>query len=607
MRISIMCLDDNLPTVYERFSALFSAMLEGGRIPTLMGGVAPLFLVSWFGHSLEVEITSNSQNSPEKVIAEVEARSRDLFYDLVLIDDNWGQFGTAAGQQLLLPSIIDIIRGSCQELPVFVLFTQHWDQSERVDMFCGLLARFPGRQHKITAIHKDDTAALMLLFQRIVIEKKIAADRAVFQRKFDEERELAHSPLGLLEHVRGIVGVGDLLMELASALEPYFLWKDGRYDNLPDCLREPFPSAILFEGEPGSGKTTLCRAICTALDSDSDAMLPKDLGPSEAQGRWRENLTLWIRTYYLQAQTKRVVVIRADDLVWPPPTGIVDVGLRADWIAYLNTLRECVEDAALINNGQPPIGSITRGIRGSFQGKILWLFARNRDEEVGPMFEPLQQKLMAFRVEFPRDIRDRRDILRFHAEKNEIKFEEDTLAAVVADTLTYSGRDLIGDDTAQKGFLWFAIRKVRQRERAKFESGIKKLSMVITDDVFSDWLASREREEIERRIAVAAGDHRRLEDGHPDGSVKDRFPAEDLRSKARQYLDRYENACLDISGRGRITQRAIAGRLGVTDKAIIGICKEYGEVMLAFLDEFPGVWPTLATRTQIRSWCSRGL
>jgi hypothetical protein len=178
---------------------------------------------------------------------------------------------------------------------------------------------------------------------------------------------------------------------------------------------------------------------------------------------------------------------------------------------------------------------------------------------------------------------------------------------VVAGTRSYSGRDLIGDETGQRGFLWYAIRKVRQRERARYDSGVEDSRMVITDDIFRDWLASKEREEIERRIATATGDHRRAEDVHPDGRVKDLFPSEELRSKARQYLDRYEKACREVAGRGRITQRSIAGLLGVTDKAIIGICKEYGEAMLAFLDEFPGVWPTLTNRTRIRSWCRRDL
>ena len=63
-----------------------------------------------------------------------------------------------------------------------------------------------------------------------------------------------------------IVGVGDLVLELAEALEPFFQWMSGTYEDIPEPLRGEFVSAVLLEGEPGSGKTSICEAIAQAFE-----------------------------------------------------------------------------------------------------------------------------------------------------------------------------------------------------------------------------------------------------------------------------------------------------------------------------------------------------
>ncbi|MFC1552871.1 hypothetical protein ACFL6P_09965, partial [Candidatus Latescibacterota bacterium] len=305
---------------------------------------------------------------------------------------------------------------------------------------------------------------------------------------------------------------------------------------------------------------------------------------------------------------KTVTVVQADDLIWPSSATIMEGGLAADWSAYLYTLRECIEDATLINQGKRPTGSYAKSISGKFQGKIIWLFARNRDEEVGPMFEPLRNKLMVFHAEFPRSYDDRNAILRFYAERNKIIFDEEALKEATKFTMNYSGRDLIGDETGGKGFLKFAITNVRQREKARYKKGKKDINMVITKNVLEDWLKSKECEEITRRnhqlglTLENPGDNVTID--HPDRQIKNRFPSEQLRSKARYYLDIYENACCSIDG-NRISQKEIAKTIDVTRPSISEKCRKYGEVMLAFLDTFPNGWPHLQSKTPIRDWCRK--
>jgi CheY-like chemotaxis protein len=432
------------------------------------------------------------------------------------------------------------------------------------------------------------------------------------RRRVTHERVLAHSSYGLLSYVRHLVGVGDLLMELAEVLEPFFQWIKGEYESIPEPLRGEFVSAILLEGEPGSGKTTICKSIANAFQSQS--MLPKHLGPFEAQGKWQEPLKKTIKTIYEGALQRKVVVVQADDLVWPSAAQIMDGGLAADWTAYLNTLRECVEDAALINRGETPRGSIVKSIRGTFKGKIMWLLARNRDEEVGAMFEPLRQKLMVFQATFPRNRDDRRDILRFHAEREGVRFEDNALEVALSATSDYSGRDLIGDETGRRGFLWFAIRKVKNREFARYRDGATDLRMTITYDVVQEWLQSEECREINRRVNAAAGNVcGGTTDPHPDGYVAALFPDEQLRGNARKFLEQWERICRTrLAAKASITQRDITseipGRQGkkhIERTAISGACKQYGRVMLAFLDAYPEAFSALLTKTKILEWCQR--
>lgn len=191
MKLCILCLDDNLQTLRQPLHSILGPMLSEGSIPELSGGISEPFKIDGFGEKLlEIEITSNSQNDPEKVVREIEQDFHARTFDVVLVDDDWGKFGNTAGQSQLLPCVISAVSGVCPELPVFVLFTQHWDQTDRVKMFCDLMDRYPEEQRRVTGLHKNDTSGLMLLIQRIVTEKRIAEDR---QRLAEENKRLRQS------------------------------------------------------------------------------------------------------------------------------------------------------------------------------------------------------------------------------------------------------------------------------------------------------------------------------------------------------------------------------------------------------------------------------
>jgi hypothetical protein len=615
LNINILCLDDMTQTLKSPFQKVFSSMLTRGAVPDLEGGRAPEFDITGFGETeIRVCITSNSFNEPTRVLREIREELLPHKYDIVMVDDQWGASGSSEGQDILFPEVLQNIRGPYPELPYVVLFTQHYDQQERSKKFCELMKAYPQDARRIMGFHKGDTSNLMLLLQRVVSEKRMAEERdrvqqevKILRTQYDIESQFAHRALGLLPYVRQFVGIGAVLIELAEALEPYFQWKSGEYETRPEQLRGEFVPAIMLEGEPGSGKTGLCKAIASAFSSD--AVLPRTLGPSEAQGKWKELLSANIKEFYERAFKKTVVVIQADDLVWPSLMGISDIGLRSDWNAYLNTLRECIEDASIINMGERPKSSFLRGMKGPYLGKILWLFARNADEVVGDMFEPLRQYLLTLNLEFPRDPLLRQQVLSVHAEKQKMTFEEDALRLAIDRTVGYCGRDLIGDEKAKKGFLWYAIRNVKFREDTRFNNGAKELDLRITTDIVEKWLASAEHKEIMRRILKEnGGEHKAIDSGVPKGTqdpVKARFADEAVRMDAMKFLERYDKACGKMPGSGRIKQKELAEALGIKHPAISDVCKRYGRVMIAFLENYPADWPNLRSRTDILKWCAR--
>jgi len=617
--IRVLVLDDQLAEVTMKLRGALSDFMSAEstfpNLALLTEESTPLILEGLCSLQVSMTFVCNKEVDAAPVKRRVENGDFNGIFDLVLLDDRWPD-GETAGRDILLETVDRNIKGISNEFPIISFFTRSLDKT-RLKAFYEVVPKKIANWERVLPREKSDEIQFIDLLQRTIAAKRITEDRERLEQENKILRErvahnstLAHSSYGLLDHVRHLVGVGNILLELADVLEPFFQWAKKEYLILPKPLQQEFVSAILLEGEPGSGKTTVCRAIANAFGGAT--ILPKNLGPFEVQGKWQEPFNTMVRTIYEGALQEKVVVVQADDLVWPSATQIMDGGLAADWTAYLNTLRECIEDAALINSGESPRGSIVSKIQGQFKGKIVWLLARNRDEEVGAMFEPLRQKLMAFQVAFPRNTDDRRDVLLFHAQRNHVTFDDKALETVLTLTEAYSGRDLIGDDTGRRGFLWFAIRKVKNRELDRYNQGQTVLHMVITPEVVQDWLESEECKEIKRRLNNATNYNKcdGSTNSHPDGVVAKLFPDPKLRGLARAHLETWEDICRRyFSNKNSISIRDISskmpspkkGKAHASHPAISDACLNYGAVMIAFLDELPETFALLSVYVQQKS------
>lgn len=338
-----------------------------------------------------------------------------------------------------------------------------------------------------------------------------------------------------LDLTRHLLGVNNVLLDIERhVVKPFADWLSGKRDLEDKDLRPKFITHLLLEGEPGSGKTVICKAIAKTFECE-DAVLDQDMAPTDNPGRWKEPLNRKIREYYALARERRMVVIRADDLVWTDVRKISDAGLSADWNTYMNTLRAYLEDAGSINEGRPPknrvVRELVRDVGRSFEGKILWLFARNTEEDVGPMFAPLRSLMKGLPLNFPRKAEDRELILKTYAESQGWVFDPNALELAVRETQNYSGRDLVGDENSNKGFVKMVIEYVKRRERELSEKTKgRRIDRRIKISEVEEWLDGPDHELIMKQV-----------EANPDAYVR---PPEETDRK--YYLDGLDSVRADL-------------------------------------------------------------
>jgi len=352
-------------------------------------------------------------------------------------------------------------------------------------------------------------------------------------------------------------------------------------------------AALLFEGEPGSGKSTLMREISKALGSE-DNRLPKDIGPSQFVGESTEKLGPHVKKFYSQAKERRIVVIQLDDVQLPPIDQIRDAGVRAEWQAYLYTLRACIVDATRINRGAEPKSSLLSEQDIEYQGKILWLAARNREEDVGKLFQPLASKFSRFEVTFPRDTNTRKKILEEYTDREGFAFEPEALDRAVQLTENYTGRALVGDRDSERGFIRYALRRVTAREGRRYEANPSAdPNPTITLDIVEDWAESPEHDKI--IASLGASNHATIgRPSQPDDSPLDSLDPARI-GAAQNYLKEMEEAAHSVTSRGKkLTQKAIGEEIGSTGSAISQRFSNYAEEIEALAKKHPECYKTVS-------------
>lgn len=259
--ISILILDDILQSLNDLLYQVFNPFLVEGELPTLEGGTAKPFIIKAYNEDrVGIEITSNTATVPSDVTKSFEGLQEKLF-DIVLIDDDWGSQGTStAGQRDILCAALERLKGSCEELPTFVLFTRHWDEPNRMEMFRTVISKLKRKDlRRVSGFSKSDFSSLMLLIQRTLVEKTMADDRRLAQS--ETLKALAERDRAMEK--RWSAGIPSSAI-LPSSPDPDNLIGDSIAMKAVFYQVQHFAPrqlSVLLSGETGVGKELIAKAI----------------------------------------------------------------------------------------------------------------------------------------------------------------------------------------------------------------------------------------------------------------------------------------------------------------------------------------------------------
>lgn len=388
---------------------------------------------------------------------------------------------------------------------------------------------------------------------------KVRLELAQLEAKLLATQHVAHSDNPLFENTRHLVGIENIICELAEKLEAFFMWETGEWELCPEEDRPKFVSCLLLEGEPGCAKTDICKAIVTTFGNEDDSFLPKDLGPNERPKGWQKLLQSSLIPLYKKAATKdQVVVIVGDDLAWPDVGTMQAADMAGEWQAYMQAVRDCIKDADKINRGQEPSVPWIKSISTAWKGRIVWLLAKNSAQDAGQAYRPLVEFMSSFRLQFPRDDSARRQILEGYATRHKMKFAPEAveLATKHLSPPAYGGREFVGDESSGKGFAYWCVERVKKLSRAAKASG-SSAQRVISVGIVQEWLNTAQHKAV-------VGDQ--APTGNPPIGAKGLASAKRalLKEEIREELKKYEAACSGVTG--KITLEAIGKARGFVSK-----------------------------------------
>lgn len=301
------------------------------------------------------------------------------------------------------------------------------------------------------------------------------------------EQVRVSAQLGLLRHAADLVPT-DALNLLATDIEPFFKVKAGCTSALLNRLR--WTTAVLLEGESGSGKSSAIRGIVAGLESGVE--LPSNCRPGQHPQTWTTPLNTFVRQQYNTVRNGGILVIISDDVAWPDAAHILDHGLQKDMLDYYERVQHYIEAAEAINAGKPT-NDTALNRPSLIQGKILWVFARNDASIAGGMHRPLQQRIRPYKFQFPTDAATRRRIFVERAQAMGMDFDPQVqIDELVAKTMAYSGRELVGSHDGNVGLLPWVLNKVVASQMAIEDAGVTLDStarLILTPDVIQEWFA----------------------------------------------------------------------------------------------------------------------
>jgi hypothetical protein len=625
MEIRILLLDDKLRTAEVDIRTALSPLMPENAVLKLDGKApATVKLRDIDGIEASLTFVCNPVNSARQVKRLMENGSFESEFDLVLLDDNWGEtpIEEYAGQKILLEPTLRHIKGRNGEEPLVCVWTLHWTDDFRTGLLAETLRRSPYRDKtNITGLSKTDHAGLLLLVQRVIAMIELRAKNTQVELKLSETKARMVKHLGLLKSTefKDKVVTPDLFMAIGERVEPFFQWKAGDYESTPAHLRLDFPVGIILEGDDEVFINAVSNGLEAALTDNPSLHFPtyKDDAPNpggipdEFSVGPADLLMEIVVGFFSYAANKQVVVVRGDDIEWSDSperdlTPVVIQKVRSLLIAsfHINAGRTPT-DLELTNQIEGEIrnrtGEYADSSNGSdtfpLPGKIFWLFKRVGNPKTNRLLEAVENMLPpAIALKFSEDARVRRQVLEAYAGKRDCEFTERALNVAVSGTHGLSFGQLIGEPE------WFSgsfLTMVEQKAKLRASMLLKEignaeehdeLKALIIDEIVRDVLDSlhlnlESQAETTPNDAVVADTTTTGSNGHG----REQLPQKRRLLVAEMKLDHYEQLAQEISKERRIKtaelRTAIAAKLEKSPGTISQFAKSYEKELISLLND----------------------
>lgn len=609
MDIRILVLDDKLNTAGTEISQSLSFFVLDDNGPFILSRNSPTTVtLKGVDPPTTLTFTCNTSNNSAQVKRLLEQGSFAGEFDLVLLDDHWGETQSEkfAGQRLLLEAVFAHVKGRGGEEPLVCLWTQHWEEDYRTQSLAKILRQEPfWGKNKVRGLSKTNYAGLVLLIQDVIAVCELQEKNAELESRLaaTEAKIAAHLSLLKSKEFKERVVAPDRFEKTAERVEPFLQWKNGTYESTREDLRAPFPTGLFFVGEDAVFIDTVSEGVAASLTnrwySLSDEFKVseiEDFGIGSAFATEVEALSEAVAKLYSHTNEDAIVVIRCDNFKWPASLQ----GDLENQHQFGEILRRHVLSAAQINAGRKPdddnfVNRIAQALRDHqqdeaasmletsdlfpFSGKILWLFARLTNTKTTKLLGPVEKFLRpTLRLSFSDSIGTRRRVLESYAKKRNCYFMPAALKLLVQKTRGQSFGRLIGESQWVGGsFLAEAERKskiiasflYKETEDAKRDE----IKAVITEEIVEEVLAELGLDAADESSSSPEPSAEVTQAGSVGNAVTRQSANSEKRLRTMETrLDMYEKAAEEIMAENPIKldklRQAIADKLDLTPNRI---------------------------------------
>ncbi len=640
MDIRILVLDDKLHTASTEISQSLSFFVLDDNGPFILSSKSSAVVkLKGVEPPTTLTFTCNPSNNPAQVKRLLEQSWFSGEFDLVLLDDNWGETQSEqfAGQRLLLEAVFTHVQGRGGEEPLVCLWTQHWEEDYRTKSLAKILRQKPfWGKNKVRGLSKTNYAGLLLLLQDVIAVSELQKKKAELETQLAaaEANIVAHLSLTRNKKFKESVVTPELFGKIAERVEPFLQLKEGSFEGIRDDLKLTFPVGVFLEGTDPLFIDWVCGAIAASLTDRPQllsAYIDSGAGTDPKIGLSWSLLSEGMASFYSDTATDPVVVIRADNVDWPDE---LDAEGHDPMDSLAVVLRRHLESAMQINAGKMPsdadlVFSIKSGLSERrenhyadlianateefpFSGKILWLFARRRENNSN---ENNSNKLLdsvaailapAIQLNFSDDDRVRRRVLAEYAQRRGCRFTPGAMKLSLKTTRGLSFGQLIGKPEWSTGsFLAAASQRAKLNANILFrqtesEAARDEITAIITEQIVEDVVADfalnhrddNSNNSGESKIAHAGAAYSNNARGNAKTEQRLRY--------AEAKLDEYEELARKVRAerpevKSSELRNAIAKELGVKPGNITQVRNRYSTELRRLLNDPNNVgrWPLM--------------